>query len=54
MLGRMTGGATGTGSGVKDSTVQAILERYVEWFVTIVEICKDQPNQEEDEPVFQP
>ncbi|GAA5993730.1 hypothetical protein JCM5350_004808 [Sporobolomyces pararoseus] len=63
LLGRMAG-TGGGGASVKDSTVQAILERYVEWFVTIVEICSKKrdgdgdvevSSQEmaEDEPVFQ-
>lgn len=61
LLGRMAG--TGMGASVKDSTVQAILERYIEWFTTIVEICSrkeedGEPGQSqdaaEDEPVFQP
>ncbi|GAA6023605.1 hypothetical protein JCM11491_006052 [Sporobolomyces phaffii] len=64
LLGRMTGASTAGGARVKDSTVQAILERYVEWFVAIVEICAGRPSQQHrqrdaegapdaDEPVFQ-
>ncbi|GAA5842052.1 hypothetical protein JCM3766R1_005734 [Sporobolomyces carnicolor] len=39
LLGRMA--ATGGHQGVKDSTVHAILERYVEWFLTTVEMCSN-------------
>lgn len=36
LLGRVTGG--GWGASVKDSTVQGVVERYAEWFGTVVEV----------------
>ncbi|GAA5922647.1 Vps52p [Sporobolomyces koalae] len=59
LLGRMTG-TGGSGTVVKDSTVQNILERYVEWFNTTVEICtqREEPGRpetdEEEQTYFQP
>ncbi|GAA6058538.1 hypothetical protein JCM10212_006977 [Sporobolomyces blumeae] len=50
MLGRLAGG--GGPTVVKDSTVQLIVERYIEWFKAVVEMSRE--RSEEDKSVFHP
>lgn len=45
----MTGtGGGGWGASVKDSTVQGVVERYAEWFGTVIEMFSTQGEEETD------